>query len=209
MGFEFFCQVQVRVGFWVPDADISLAVGEDYYTTKGKGSKNIIITDKFAGYILANGCSLRRKIESDSKATIYISGDPGSSERSLHISGTPEQIQKAQYLLQYPKRDIDEETIHLEIPSRMAGAIIGIGGSKLQQMEFESKARIMINQDHPFQDSKKRVLTISGTREQVKKAQSLLPPCATVSNPQDSRPLAKEGNCHPHKKKSLPVLKWN
>ena len=118
----------------------------------------------------------------------------------------PITIQRAQYLLQYPKREGDEETIHLEIPCRMVGAIMGVDGSRIQQMEFESKASIMIT--HPLQGTKKQFLTISGTREQVKKAQSLLPPCAAVSNLQDSRPT-EEGNCHPHKKKSLAVLKWH
>ena len=104
----------------------------------------------------------------------------------------------------YPKRNGDEETIHLEISSRIVGAIIGVGGSKIQHVEFKSKAKIYLS--YPFQGSQKRVLTISGTREQVKKAQALLPPCVAVSNHRDSKP-AEEDNCHRHKK-SLPVLKW-
>ena len=56
-----------------------------------------------------------------------------------------------------------------------------------------------------------RILTISGTQEQIKKAQSLLPPCVAVGNPQESR-SAEENNDvlgHPGKKKPLPVLKWH
>ena len=178
----------------------------DYDTTnsKEKTKKIITIPNSFAGFILSNGW--KSEIEYDSKAFLFISAEDeeGSNERSLHISGTPEQIQRAKYLLQYPKRYGDEETIHLEISSRIVGAIIGVGGSKIQHVEFKSKAKIYLS--YPFQGSQKRVLTISGTREQVKKAQALLPPCVAVSNHRDSKP-AEEDNCHRHKK-SLPVLKW-
>ena len=177
----------------------------DYYATNSneKIKKIITIPNAFAGYILSTFGWIR-KIEYDSKATVFISGTDheDSKDRNLHIYGTPEQIQRAEYLLQYPKRDEDEETIHLEIPSRMVGTIIGVGGSKIQHVEFKSKANIRFT--YPFQDSQKRVLTISGTREQVKKAQALLPPCVAVSNFQDPRPM-EEGI----KKKPLPVLKWN
>ena len=166
-------------------------------------SANLItIPNAFAGYILSNGW--KSEIEYDSKANLFINAEDeeGSNERSLHISGTPEQIQRAQYLLQYPKRDGDEETIHLEISSRIVGAIIGVGGSKIQHVEFKSKAKIYIS--YPFQGSQKRVLTISGTREHVKKAQALLPPCVAVSNLQDPRQMEER-----NKKKSLPELKWS
>ena len=55
-----------------------------------------------------------------------------------------------------------------------------------------------------------RILTISGNKEQVQKAKSLLPPCVTVGNPQDLRPKVEVDNPTGHlpKKKNLPVLKW-
>ena len=54
------------------------------------------------------------------------------------------------------------------------------------------------------------MLTISGTQEQIKKAQSLLPPCVAVGNPQESRSDEVDDDVlgHPPKKKPLPVLKW-
>ena len=55
-----------------------------------------------------------------------------------------------------------------------------------------------------------RILTISGNKEQVQKAKSLLPPCVTVGNPQDLRPKVEVGKPTGHlpTKKNLPVLKW-
>ena len=55
------------------------------------------------------------------------------------------------------------------------------------------------------------MLTISGTQEQIKKAQSLLPPCVAVGNPQESRSAEVDDDSlgHPPKKKPLPVLKWH
>ena len=55
-----------------------------------------------------------------------------------------------------------------------------------------------------------RILTISGNKEQVQKAKSLLPPCVTVGNPQDLRPKVEvdKPTGHLPTKKNLPVLKW-
>ena len=91
----------------------------------------------------------------------------------------------------------------------MAGAIIGTEGQRIRGVESCCNARIYI--DDESQGTVKRMLTISGTQEQIKKAQSLLPPCVAVGNPQESRSPEENNDVlgHPRKKKPLPVLKWH
>ena len=56
---------------------------------------------QLAGAIIGKGGARIRKIRGDSGASITIDEPrPGSSERIITISGTPNQIWKAQYLLQ-------------------------------------------------------------------------------------------------------------
>ena len=96
----------------------------------------------------------------------------------------------------------DEEIIQITVSDKMAGGIIGINGTRVKRIMLDSNASIGFNM--PVAGSNKRILTISGTKEEVQRAMCLLPPWISVGNPQ--------GNCPPgappllSKKKSLPRL---
>ncbi|UYV75083.1 K02A2.6-like, partial [Cordylochernes scorpioides] len=66
-----------------------------------KGSSQVTIPNDLAGAIIGKGGQRIRKIRRESGAGITIDeSQPGSNERVITISGTPQQIQTAQYLLQ-------------------------------------------------------------------------------------------------------------
>ena len=60
----------------------------------------------------------------------------------------------------------------MTIPNELAGAIIGPKGSKIQQIRESSGAGITI--DKPISGSNDRIITITGTTEQIQNAQYLL-----------------------------------
>ncbi|XP_020708903.2 heterogeneous nuclear ribonucleoprotein K isoform X2 [Athalia rosae] len=67
----------------------------------GKGSTQVTIPKDLAGAIIGKGGARIRKIRSDSGAGITIDEPlPGSNDRIITITGLPNQIQMAQYLLQ-------------------------------------------------------------------------------------------------------------
>ncbi|XP_067001909.1 heterogeneous nuclear ribonucleoprotein K [Anabrus simplex] len=67
----------------------------------GKNSTQVTIPKDLAGAIIGKGGARIRKIRSDSGAGITIDEPlPGSNDRIITITGTPNQIQMAQYLLQ-------------------------------------------------------------------------------------------------------------
>lgn len=70
----------------------------------GGGSDNttqVTIPKDLAGAIIGKGGGRIRKIRQDSGATIIIDEPlPGSNDRIISITGNPNQIQMAQYLLQ-------------------------------------------------------------------------------------------------------------
>ena len=114
---------------------------------------------------------------------------------------------RAQFMLQQPELfklayEDDEEIIQITVSDKMAGGIIGINGTRVKKIMLDSNASIGFNM--PVAGSNKRILTISGTKEEVQRAMCLLPPWISVGNPQ--------GNCPPgappllSKKKSLPRL---
>ena len=110
---------------------------------------------------------------------------------------------RAQFMLQQTELfEDDEEIIQITVSDKMAGGIIGINGTRVKKIMLDSNASIGFNM--PVAGSNKRILTISGTKEEVQRAMCLLPPWISVGNPQ--------GNCPPgvppllSKKKSLPRL---
>ncbi len=60
----------------------------------------------------------------------------------------------------------------MTIPNDLAGAIIGPKGQKIQQIREQSGAGITI--DKPTPGVNDRIITITGTQEQIQNAQYLL-----------------------------------
>lgn len=76
-------------------------IGLGSHTGPGSTSTQVTIPTDLAGAIIGKGGSRIRKIRNDSGAGIAIDEPlPGSTDRVITISGTPNQIQMAQYLLQ-------------------------------------------------------------------------------------------------------------
>uniref|UniRef100_A0A8C5BMH8 Heterogeneous nuclear ribonucleoprotein K n=1 Tax=Gadus morhua TaxID=8049 RepID=A0A8C5BMH8_GADMO len=63
-------------------------------------------------------------------------------------------------------------TTQVTIPKDMAGSIIGKAGQRIKQIRHESGASIKI--DEPLEGSEDRIITISGTQDQIQNAQYLL-----------------------------------
>ncbi|VDN89248.1 unnamed protein product [Brugia pahangi] len=71
------------------------------------------------------------------------------------------------------------ETTDVTIPDELGGAIIGKGGSRINRVREESGAQIEVE---PHRDNGgDRIITISGTREQIQAAQYLLQQCVRTS----------------------------
>ncbi|XP_040103228.1 heterogeneous nuclear ribonucleoprotein K-like [Oryx dammah] len=63
-------------------------------------------------------------------------------------------------------------TTQVTIPKDLAGSIIGKGGQRIKQIRHESGASIEI--DEPLEGSEGRIITITGTQDQIQNAQYLL-----------------------------------
>lgn len=84
------------------------------------------------------------------------------------------------YLLPHPSP--------LTFSPQLAGSIIGKGGQRIKQIRHESGASIKI--DEPLEGSEDRIITITGTQDQIQNAQYLLqnrqvltpPRCITLTS---------------------------
>jgi len=66
----------------------------------------------------------------------------------------------------------EHETTQVTIPKDLAGAIIGKGGSRITDIRRRSKAQIVIDEALP--GSNDRIISISGSQDQIQNAQYLL-----------------------------------
>ncbi|RTG83960.1 uncharacterized protein DC041_0004127 [Schistosoma bovis] len=115
-------------------------------------------------------------------ATPYIKiskQEPGVEDRIITITGTPEQIQNAQFLLQMwlPSRMAmsiltPTTSTQVSVSNKMIGAIMGRSGCRINQVRHESNADIKISKQEPGVED--RIITITGTPEQIQNAQFLL-----------------------------------
>ncbi|MGH0166761.1 UNVERIFIED_CONTAM: hypothetical protein FKN15_051778 [Acipenser sinensis] len=90
-------------------------------------------------------------------------------------------------------------TTQVTIPKDLAGSIIGKGGQRIKQIRHESGASIKI--DEPLQGSEDRIITITGTQDQIQNAQYLLqnrqPPKSKLAVPaQDQGQQRAKGGGH-------------
>eukprot|EP00061_Rhincodon_typus_P017118 g45676.t1 len=78
-------------------------------------------------------------------------------------------------------------TTQVTIPKDLAGSIIGKGGQRIKQIRHESGASIKI--DEPLEGSEDRIITITGTQDQIQNAQYLLQNRQVVIKVQLQQPL--------------------
>lgn len=83
---------------------------------------------------------------------------------------------------------------------QLAGSIIGKGGQRIKQIRHESGASIKI--DEPLEGSEDRIITITGTQDQIQNAQFLLQNRQVSSrycplSCKNQRPLSQQVNVQP------------
>lgn len=65
-----------------------------------------------------------------------------------------------------------QQNVRKPLVLQLAGSIIGKGGQRIKQIRHESGASIKI--DEPLEGSEDRIITITGTQDQIQNAQYLL-----------------------------------
>merc|ERR1712037_1091845 len=74
-----------------------------------------------------------------------------------------------------PQRTGAQQTITMQVPDSIVGALVGKGGKVIIEMQQQSGAKIQIsNRDQMVEGSTDRVVTISGSEHAVNTAQTLI-----------------------------------
>ncbi|MBZ3884016.1 Heterogeneous nuclear ribonucleoprotein K [Sciurus carolinensis] len=149
----------------------------------------LLIHQSLAGGIIGVKGAKIKELRENTQTTIKLFQEccPHSTDRVVLIGGKPDRVVECIKII----LDLISEspikgrgcgsygdlggpiiTTQVTIPKDLAGSIIGKGGQQIKQIRHESGASIKI--DEPLEGSKDRIITITGTQDQIQNAQYLL-----------------------------------
>ncbi|XP_057477639.1 uncharacterized protein LOC130765276 [Actinidia eriantha] len=160
-------------------------------------SKRIDVPNGRVGVIIGKGGETIKYLQLQSGAKIQVTrdmdADPYSQTRTVELMGTPDQIAKAEQLIQDVLSEAESggsgivsrrvtgqqpgaEQFVMKIPNNKVGLVIGKGGETIKNMQARSGARIQVIPLHlpPGDTSMERTLQIDGTSEQIEAAKQLV-----------------------------------
>lgn len=183
-------------------------------------SKKIDIPNGRVGVIIGKGGETIKSLQNSSGAKIQVTrdtdADPNSATRAVELTGTPDQIARAEQLITEVLAEAEAggsavgsrrmsgqssgaEQCVLKIPNNKVGLVIGKGGETIKNMQARTGARIQVIPLHlpPGDMSRERTVQIEGTSEQIEAAKQLVDEVTSenrMRNPSMSGGYPQQGN---------------
>ncbi|KAI3454125.1 hypothetical protein Pfo_010788 [Paulownia fortunei] len=171
-------------------------------------SKKIEIPNGRVGVIIGKGGETIKYLQLQSGAKIQVTrdmdADPNSATRGVDLMGTPDQIAKAEQLINDVLSEAEAggsgivsrrltgqpsgaEQFVMKIPNNKVGLVIGKGGETIKNMQARTGARIQVIPLHlpPGDMSKERTVQIDGTSEQIEAAKQLVDEVTSENRPRN------------------------
>ncbi|KAL0394157.1 UNVERIFIED_CONTAM: Far upstream element-binding protein 2 [Sesamum latifolium] len=182
-------------------------------------NKKIEIPNGRVGVIIGKGGETIKYLQLQSGAKIQVTrdmdADPNSATRGVELMGTPDQIAKAEQLINDVLSEADAggsgvvsrrlagqpsgtEQFVMKVANNKVGLVIGKGGETIRNMQAKTGARIQVIPLHlpPGDMSKERTVQIDGTSEQIEAAKQLVNEVTSenrVRNPSASGGYPQQG----------------
>ncbi|RAL52884.1 hypothetical protein DM860_007652 [Cuscuta australis] len=160
-------------------------------------SKKIEIPNGRVGVIIGKSGETIKYLQLQSGAKIQVTrdmdADPNSQTRAVELMGTPEQVAKAEQLIQDVLVEADSggsgivsrrltghqggaEQFVMRVANNKVGLVIGKGGETIKTMQATTGARIQVIPLHlpPGDTSTERTVQIEGTSDQIEHAKQLV-----------------------------------
>lgn len=161
-------------------------------------SKKVDIPNGRVGVIIGKSGETIKRLQLHSGAKIQVARDidvdPNSQTRPVELTGTTEQISRAEEMINEVLAEADAgvagivsgrnaggfqsgaERFSMRVPNNKVGLIIGKGGETIKNMQANSGARIQVIPLHlpPGDTSTERTVHMDGTSEQIEAAKKLV-----------------------------------
>ncbi|MQL89899.1 hypothetical protein Taro_022473, partial [Colocasia esculenta] len=183
----------------ITSTQVSMSTPASFATYGYQGtSKRIEIPNARVGVIIGKSGETIKYLQLQSGAKIQVTrdaeADPNSQTRSVELTGTTEQVTKAEQLIndvlkeaeaggsgiisarKFGSTQVGSEQFVMIVPNNKVGLVIGKGGETIKNMQAKSGARIQIIPLHlpPGDPSTERTVQIDGTKEQLESAKQLV-----------------------------------
>ncbi|XP_065849012.1 uncharacterized protein [Euphorbia lathyris] len=204
------------------------AIPVSYGSYLGGSSKKIEIPNGRVGVIIGKGGETIKYLQIQSGAKIQVTrdmdADPNSVTRIVELMGSPEQISKAEQLINEVLSEADaggsgtvsrrftgqggSDTFVMKIANNKVGLVIGKGGDTIKNMQTRSGARIQVIPLHlpPGDTSTERNVHIEGTNEQIEFAKQLV---IEVTSENRARNPSMGGGYPQQGYQARPQTSWN
>ncbi|XP_075486982.1 uncharacterized protein LOC142526454 [Primulina tabacum] len=172
-------------------------------------SKKIEIPNGRVGVIIGKGGETIKYLQLQSGAKIQVTrdmdADPNSISRGVELMGTPDQVAKAEQLINDVLSEAEAggsgvvsrrmtgqqsgtDPYVFMVPNNKVGLVIGKGGETIKNMQARTGARIQVIPLHlpPGDTSKERTVQIDGTSEQIEAAKQLVNEVISENRPRNS-----------------------
>ncbi|VVB09037.1 unnamed protein product [Arabis nemorensis] len=163
-------------------------------------TKKIDIPNMRVGVIIGKGGETIKYLQAQSGAKIQVTrdmdADPNAPTRTVDLTGTPDQISKAEQLINDVLQEAEaggiagsgaggsrrmggqagSDQFVMKIPNNKVGLVIGKGGETIKSMQAKTGARIQVIPLHlpPGDPTPERTLQIDGTSDQIEHAKHLV-----------------------------------
>ncbi|CAA0806695.1 KH domain-containing protein [Striga hermonthica] len=194
-------------------------------------SKKIEVPNGRVGVIIGKGGETIKYLQTQSGAKIQVTrdvdADPNAATRAVEITGTQDQIAKAEKLINDILSEADTggsgiisrrlggqsagaDQFVMMVPNNKVGLVIGKGGETIKNMQARTGARIQVIPLHlpPGDMSKERTVQIDGTREQIEAAKQLVEE-VTSENRMRNQPMGGGYNNPQQAYQTRPLTNWN
>uniref|UniRef100_M4CU82 K Homology domain-containing protein n=1 Tax=Brassica campestris TaxID=3711 RepID=M4CU82_BRACM len=160
-------------------------------------TKKIDIPNMRVGVIIGKGGETIKSLQLQSGAKIQVTrdmdADPNAATRTVDLTGTPDQISRAEELINQVLQEAESggtvgsggggsrrmggaDQFVMKIPNNKVGLVIGKGGETIKSMQAQTGARIQVIPLHlpPGDPTPERTLQIDGTTDQIEHAKQLV-----------------------------------
>ncbi|KAG2298761.1 hypothetical protein Bca4012_010257 [Brassica carinata] len=162
-------------------------------------TKKIDIPNMRVGVIIGKGGETIKSLQLQSGAKIQVTrdmdADPNAATRTVDLTGTPDQISRAEELINEVLQEAESggtvgsgggsrrmggqpgaDQFVMKIPNNKVGLVIGKGGETIKSMQAQTGARIQVIPLHlpPGDPTPERTLQIDGTTDQIEHAKQLV-----------------------------------
>jgi far upstream element-binding protein len=151
-------------------------------------TEDIMVPGDVVGLIIGRGGDTLKRIQSEAHVKLQIDQEnrDAPQRRITIMASSQSDVEKARQLIEdiiHPsQRGGGKQTVHMNLPFRLVGFVIGRGGEMIRELQEKSGAKVHVDPNlEPVKGE--RVVNITGDNASIEKAKQLIQEIISGVNP--------------------------